>query len=123
MGYAKFDPKFPQIFFFWAWTNLFFTCVAEEGIFRGFLQRKIIYSLRNIKHHELIGLTISSLLFGLIHFKGGINYIILASVAGFGYGYVYMKSGKIEASIFTHFILNTLHFLFFTYPALSSKLV
>jgi len=43
---------------------------------------------------------------------------VLSTVAGLGYGWVYQRTGRIEASILTHFALNLVHFLLFTYPAL-----
>lgn len=61
---------------------------------------------------------LASLMFGLAHFKGGISYVMLATVAGVGYGFVYQKTKRIESSILVHFAVNTIHFLFFTYPAL-----
>lgn len=46
--------------------------------------------------------------------------MLLAFVAGMGYGWIYYRAKRIEASILTHFTLNFLHILFFTYPALTS---
>jgi len=43
-------------------------------------------------------------------------------VAGIGYGWAYRRTGRIEASILTHFSLNSLHFLLFTYPALAASM-
>jgi membrane protease YdiL (CAAX protease family) len=123
MGYVRFDMKFPSIFFIWAWTNLFFTCMAEEAFFRGFLQKYLIAGLSGYPYGRMIGVAVVSSLFGLAHYAGGIRYIILATVAGFGYGWAYERTGNIEAGILTHFLLNTLHFLFFTYPALASAFI
>jgi len=58
----------------------------------------------------------------LAHYMGGNNYILLATVAGVGYGWVYRHTGRIEASILTHFSLNSLHLLLFTYPALATSM-
>jgi membrane protease YdiL (CAAX protease family) len=65
-----------------------------------------------------VALTLSSVLFGLSHLGGGLLYSALATMAGFGYGWVYQRTGAIEASIGVHFLVNALHFVFFTYPAL-----
>lgn len=43
---------------------------------------------------------------------------ISVSLAGIGYATVYARSKRIEPAILTHFGLNALHFLFFTYPFL-----
>lgn len=115
-GYAAFDPTFDPVFAVWALRNLFFTCVAEEAFFRGFLQRYLERSLARFRSGRLASLAIVSLLFGLAHFAGGAGYVALSTVAAIVYGYVYQRTGRIEAAILTHFLLNAGHFLFFTYP-------
>lgn len=118
IGYVRFDPKLPPELFLWAWINLFFTCIPEEALFRGFVQQGLQHRLRDSRHGELIALTAASVLFGLAHFAGGLRYIFLATVAGFGYGWIYQRTRAIESSILVHFMVNALHFVFFTYPAL-----
>ena len=113
-SYVKFGIKFIPLFFLWALKNLFFVCVAEEALFRGFIQRNLETGLKNIKFGSMIALFIAAFLFGLAHYKGGVVYILLAFIAGIGYGFAYKKTKHIEASILTHFSLNAVHFLFFT---------
>jgi hypothetical protein len=43
--------------------------------------------------------------------------IVLATIAGVGYGWIFWRTNRIEASILTHFLVNTTHILCFTYPA------
>lgn len=117
MNYTEMDYKFPDLFFVWALNNLFFTCVAEEAFFRGFLQRRLSRKLREHRYGNILSLITVSLLFGLAHFAGGFKYIILASIAGMVYGYAYQKTQRIEAGIICHFTVNTFHFIFLTYPA------
>lgn len=120
LRYVNFDPKFNSVFFIWAMSNLVFTAVAEESLCRGFVLHYLdIYSIRFI-HGQYVSLLIVSVFFGVLHYTGGWKYILLATIAGIIYGYIYQKTKRIEASILTHFLLNTLHFLFFTYPALVS---
>ena len=38
-----------------------------------------------------------------------------------GYGAVYLRTGRIEASILVHFMLNVVHIFFFSYPALDNS--
>lgn len=115
-GYIKPDMKFTGAYFAWAWANLFFTCVPEEMLFRGFLQKRL--SGLSEKSSYKIGIVAGiGILFGLAHSGAGATYAVLASVAGIGYGYAYYMTGKIESAILTHFLLNTAHFLFFTYPS------
>lgn len=118
MGYVRFEPKWTNLFWFWAWTNLLFTCVAEEAVFRGIIQKHLVSGLTKYRYGAIAGLVIASVIFGLAHFGGGLNYVLLSTAAGLGYGWVYLRTGRIEASILTHFLLNTVHFVFFTYPAL-----
>ena len=115
----RFDVKFNRLFFLWGWLNLIYTCIAEEAFFRGFLQKNIVTHLVRFKYGKIGGLLITSVLFGIAHYAGGINYIILSTIAGLGYGLVYERTKSIEASILTHFFLNAVHFIFFTYPALA----
>ena len=58
----------------------------------------------------------ASVLFGLAHAAGGPVLIVVATMAGAGYGLAYAISGRVEAAIVAHVTLNSLHFLFFTYP-------
>ncbi len=120
--FVRFDPKIPSILPIWAVTNLFFVCVAEEGFFRGFLQKYLSEMWQDLRFGKTMALVVASLLFGVAHFAGGFTYVILASLAGLGYGLMYRITGRIEASILTHFLLNLVHILLLTYPALASRL-
>ena len=116
IGFVKVDLKltsYTPIFFV---TNLLFTCITEEAFFRGFLQQKLGLAMRRWKAGPIIALVIASVLFGIAHARGGPALIALASLAGLGYGYAYLRSGRIEAAILAHITLNTLHFVAFTYP-------
>jgi membrane protease YdiL (CAAX protease family) len=117
--FVRWDPKVPEILPIWAVTNLLFVCVAEEGFFRGFLQKYLSELTQDLRYGKLLALLIASLLFGVAHFAGGVTYVILASIAGLGYGWMYQTTGRIEASILTHFLLNLVHILLLTYPALA----
>lgn len=117
-GYVRFDPKFPPEAWLWLWANLCLTCMAEEAIFRGFIQAQLARKWSDLPHGKWLALVIAAGLFGLAHFGGGLAYVALSTLAGLGYGWVYLRTGKIEASILTHFAVNAVHFLGFTYPAL-----
>ncbi len=120
--FVRLDPKIPSILPIWAVTNLLFVCVAEEGFFRGFLQKYLSELWQDLRFGRNLALIVASLLFGVAHFAGGFTYVVLASLAGLGYGWMYRVTGRIEASIFTHFLLNLVHILLLTYPALASRL-
>jgi membrane protease YdiL (CAAX protease family) len=111
LGLVHLDAKFPAYGLLWAVSNLLILCVAEEAFYRGLIQRQLRAQLP-----AWAAIGVSSLVFGLAHYPGGMTYVLLATIAGVGYGWIYEKSGYIEASILTHFALNLTHFLLFTYP-------
>lgn len=119
LHFVRWDPKVPEILPIWAVTNLLFVCIAEEGFFRGFLQKYWGELWQDLRYGQAMALTFASVLFGVAHFAGGMSYVILASIAGLGYGWMYQVTGRIEASIITHFLLNLFHILLLTYPALA----
>lgn len=117
IGYIRFDPKWTAWFFPWLLFN-FLTCVTEEAFFRGFIQSQLATALARIPRGEIIAPLVAAVLFGLAHFAGGGKYVVLATIAGIGYGWVYYKTKRIEGAILTHLFLNSVHFIFFTYPYL-----
>lgn len=119
LGFTRFEPKFNNLFFIWAPVNLLLVCVAEEAFFRGYLLRYLDAFLQRIWGGRWVGLIFVSILFGIAHYPGGLRYVMLATVAGLFYGYVYQKTKSIGASIICHFSVNMVHFLLFTYPALT----
>jgi len=112
-GYVRYNFKIPDILLLWSINNLFFVCLSEEVIFRGFIQKKI----GEFSSSGYFTIVLASLIFGLAHYKWGIAHIILASVAGCFYGFVYQKTERIWCSMLVHFGLNLIHIIFFTYPA------
>ncbi len=86
------------------------------------MQKYLMQGLSKIRYGDALAIAVAAVLFGLRHYMGGINYILLATVAGIGYGWAYRHTGRMEASILTHFSLNSLHFLLFTYPALAASM-
>jgi len=115
LGYTRWDPTFSVVFWPWAIKNILFVCVAEEAFFRGFLQHQFAAMIPH-RHARIIALFLAATFFGIAHIAGGLTYVLLATVAGLVYGYVYYVTNRIEASILTHFLLHVGHFLFFTYP-------
>jgi len=114
------DPKIPTILPRWVMMNII-TVVAEEALFRGFLQHSLLCGLKKLKLPVSISAAISlamiSILFGLLHFQGGQVYMLISGIAGLFYGYALFKTGTIESSIIVHFVVNLSHILLFTYPS------
>src|SRR5450830_50344 len=112
------DLKLPSITWQFLAVNLFFTVVAEEAFFRGFIQEHLAARLGQSVPGAALSVFASALLFGLAHLPGGLVYAGLATMAGLGYALVYQRSRRIESAIAAHFLLNTVHFFAFSYPAL-----
>ena len=117
-GYVRWEPKLPAAGLLWAAANLLSTCTAEEVLFRGLVQSQLQQRWRAHPRGSAAALLVAAILFGLAHLGGGWHYVLLATLAGVGYGWVYQRTGRIEASILTHFAVNAVHFFLFTYPAL-----
>ena len=118
-GYIKFEPKWDNFFIVWFTSNLFLTVIAEEVLFRGFVQKYLSLAFAKIWFGSGLALLIASILFAVVH-TGGLTYIFLAFVSGILYGWVYIKTNRIEASILTHLFLNSVHILLLTYPGQAS---
>lgn len=112
IGAVKVDPKLSPWLPLWSVIMLFLVCVPEEAIFRGFLQERLTQLIGN----PTVALGIVTILFSLIHYRQGPIMMALAAVGGLFYGIVYNRYRSLEASIFLHFSVNLVHFLFFTYP-------
>lgn len=110
-GLLKFEASLPTWLWVFALNNLIITCVIEEAFFRGFIQTKLTNVL-----NPVWAVVITSCLFGIAHFAGGLAYIFVATIAGALYGFTYLYTGKLSAAIAVHFILNIGHLLLFTYP-------
>lgn len=116
LNYVTVDVKFIPYTLVFLVANLLFTCVMEESFFRGFVQGNIAKLLANWKYGAPFAIGIAALLFGLAHIKGGMVYVGLATLAGLCYGFALYRVRHIEAAILTHFSVNAVHFIAFTYP-------
>jgi membrane protease YdiL (CAAX protease family) len=116
-GVVGVDFKWPQQTLSFIVVNLLFTVIAEEAFFRGLLQARLAAALQRFRWGAWLAVAVSALLFGAAHLGGGLRYAILASIAGLGYAWAYQRTQRIEAAILVHIVLNTVHFIAFTYPA------
>lgn len=119
MGYSSFAPKWTALFLLFAPINLFFTCLAEEAFFRGFVQQELARIGSRPALAAGVALAVGAILFGLAHFAGGPAYVLAAAIAGAGYGWAFLRTQRIEAAMAVHFGVNATHFLLFTYPRLA----
>ena len=94
---------------------LLFTAWPEELLFRGLLQNM----LSRASNSDLAGWWAASILFGFSHITNGgfpnWPYVLLASVAGFFYGWTWRRTNSIFASALVHAAVDILwHFFFRT---------
>lgn len=116
IGFIAWDPKIPDLLPLWVCNNLLSVTLAEEAFFRLFVQQSLIQLSQRYGLSWVWGWGLASFLFALFHLPAPPLYIGLCGIAGLFYGFAFQKTGRIEASIAVHFLLNLIHFLFFTYP-------
>ncbi|KAB0494577.1 CPBP family intramembrane glutamic endopeptidase [Pseudomonas vancouverensis] len=115
LGVIAWAPKWPDQAWLWLLNNLLLVTLVEEALFRGYIQGGLARLLKNLPHSENLALLLASLIFGLAHVGAGGQWVLLATLAGIGYGLAY-RYGGLAAAVATHFGLNLLHFGLFTYP-------
>lgn len=113
-GWITWAPGLGPAAALWIASNLLLTCLTEEALFRGYVQGGLT---RQGGIAARCALPASALLFGLAHAPGGWPWILLAGVAGLGYGIAY-RHGGLAASVAVHFIVNLAHYGLFSYPML-----
>jgi membrane protease YdiL (CAAX protease family) len=118
LGVIGWAPKWPDNAWLWVLNNLLLVTLVEEALFRGYIQGGLSRHFKHLPHGENLALLLASLVFGLVHLSAGWQWVLLASLAGVGYGLAY-RFGGLGAAIATHFGLNLLHFGLFTYPMLA----
>ncbi|HXR00991.1 MAG TPA: CPBP family intramembrane glutamic endopeptidase [Pseudomonas sp.] len=115
MGLIGWTPQWPEQSGIWVVNNLLLVTLTEELVFRGYIQGGLSRLLKRLPYHRTLAILIASLAFGLAHVGAGWQWMVLAGIAGVGYGIAY-RFGGLPAAVITHFGLNLAHFSLFTYP-------
>ncbi|VWC85291.1 CPBP family intramembrane glutamic endopeptidase [Burkholderia lata] len=118
-GMVGWAPKWPPSGWLWLVNNLLIVTLAEEALFRGYVQGGLTRALRAFAWGPWAALAIGAVLFGAAHAAGGWQWIVLGTVAGVGYGLAWRRGGLL-ASALAHAGLNIVHFGLFTYPMLDA---
>jgi|TARA_Y100000389_G_C17430792_1_gene502464 uncharacterized protein len=121
MNYVIFDiNKFANIelIIFILIKMIFFTVIVEEIIYRFFAMNYFQDVFLATKYNKILSCIVASLIFSLIHYYGGIIFMILSFIAGLFFGGIYLKTRNIQSAIILHFLTNFTHLLFFSYPSL-----
>ncbi len=121
LNLVSFDFKIPLITLSFLTGNLFFVVIPEEVFFRGFLQKQIGDAIDHA-YGPYVANVLVSIVFAIVHyfFVASFAYISFVFVISICYGLIYQWTRAIESSIFCHFGINAVHFIFFTYPVLLS---
>jgi len=110
-GFLHFDPDFSRVLYVFL-MYFIFVATVEEIMWRGVVQKFFSQYFKSVTT-----IVITSVMFGLIHIhKGGTfpnySYVLLATIAGTAYGYVFKKYGLRE-SILLHTLVDTTWHSFF----------
>jgi hypothetical protein len=105
------QPKWPEELWLWLAVNLGVAVLAEELLFRGLLQTRLVSWLGIWP-----GILLTALLFGAVHAPFSPLFAIVAGVAGLGYGLVFHYSGRLSLAIALHAAVNLSHLLLLSYP-------
>lgn len=81
--------------------RIWFSALGEELLFRGILQRFL-----TDKFNYPVGIGITSVIFGVVHFPFGYIFMGLATIAGVLYGYVFYRTTRIEYATGVHVLVN-----------------
>ncbi len=75
------------------------TAVPEEFLFRGLIQNALAQSIGPA------ALPVAAVIFGFAHLPDP-RYVVLATLAGLAYGWVYERTGRITAAAVTHALVD-----------------
>ena len=105
------QPKWPADLGLWLAVNIGVAVLAEELLFRAWLQPWLIARLG-----VWPGLLLTAGLFAAVHLPFSPLFALIAGVAGLGYGLVFYCSGRLLAAVALHAAVNLLHLLLLSYP-------
>ncbi|RMO12210.1 CAAX amino terminal protease protein [Pseudomonas cichorii] len=117
LGVTGWAAKWPEHGTLWLLNNLLLVSLTEELFFRAYLQGALQQVFNKTWRGSTLAIVIAAILFGLSHLGSGWQWVLLASLAGVGYGIAY-RFGGLQAAVVSHFGLNLVHFGLFTYPML-----
>lgn len=106
--HLKSTMQFPVLFTMTILAIIAIVPIAEEILFRGFLQRWLVQNLGRVK-----GIALASLLFAIFHFSlsqkwDNIELLLSLFILSCFLGYIYERQGSLWAPIGLHTTFNTL---------------
>lgn len=115
LGVVGWQPKWPEQLWLWLAVNLGVAVLAEELLFRAWLQPVLVTRLGAAS-----GIVLTALLFGAAHLPFSPLFALVAGVAGLGYGLVFHLSGRLWPALLLHGAVNLTHLLLLSYPLRSA---
>ena len=93
-----------------SWTT---AGIGEEVIYRGFYMKQVARLFGEKKSSSwVIGLVLSSIGFGLVHFHQGIGGMVGTALLGLVFGIFYLRSGRnLWVPIIAHGLTGTIRFI------------
>jgi membrane protease YdiL (CAAX protease family) len=105
------QPKWPEELWLWLAVNLGVAVMAEELLFRGLLQTRLVGWLGIWP-----GILLTAVLFGAVHAPFSPLFAVVAGGAGLGYGLAFHYSGRLSLAVALHAAVNLSHLLLLSYP-------
>ena len=112
IGFLRFNPTLPGFMDVVGGIVAGYLLVAliEEVLFRGVIQNLLVSRLKN----EYLALVVASVIFGLAHLNNATQgfpipnwaYVLMATLAGCAYGWVWQRTRKVTVSAITHMLVN-----------------
>jgi membrane protease YdiL (CAAX protease family) len=119
-GFNNLQGNIGQIIFLIAasWT---LAALAEEIVFRGYLQKRMIELFPNEKIGIIAAVILTSVMFGFIHLEQGIVGVIISMVDGVFNSVLRWKFKNLWAAVLSHGFINTIGMIafFFAGPIFS----
>jgi membrane protease YdiL (CAAX protease family) len=112
IGFLRFEPVLPSLTELLGGILAGYLLVAliEEVLFRGVIQNL----LANRTKHGNLALIFAAMIFGMAHLNNATQgfpipnwaYVLMATLAGMAYGWVWRRTRKVTASAITHMLVN-----------------
>jgi membrane protease YdiL (CAAX protease family) len=109
---------------FWLAVSWTLAAFIEEMVYRGWLTARVAELARYSKRGWILGVVVTSVLFGVAHLYQGASGVIAAGLTGLLFGGAYLASGRnLWCAILAHGFTDTIGFVMIylgVYPGLST---